>query len=491
MGQYVIMVDENDQAYLAHALFGRGRGVRQNHKYILKIGEGRQARYFYTQEEIAAYKRELQNAAKKTVNNVKNNVKEVTGYGAKERLSDDKKNLDRAREVRSKAYFRNEEARANAMTTQSTANMYKSISDHAVFNKKGKKKNAELMQNRADKANAAYERSSNNLNDAQSAYDKYRNQYNKDSNKYDRSLAGVVDKVKSKSDRMKEEFRNKKEKPEDAKKSRLKVTTTDKDGNKTVYEGKDARKYIGGMIKDQAKQQLSEKKEEIKDKAGDALDSALEPVKKAVRSVSADIDNKTGKSSKDAADYFKKIAEQATTEEERARAKEYEGYNREDYEKSLMGKAEKAVSDAKEKVKDTAKKVAEKASDLDAKVGMKIDDAVWDASNKLNIKGKEVHDEYSKLREEYHKNPSPELEAKAEKVYQEWLKTPHGKVTNSTGGFGSNGLVGDVAWQAEKGVKKVKELSEAQAAKIREKLNDGLNVSKEDMSALWKYYTNK
>ena len=158
-----------------------------------------------------------------------------------------------------------------------------------------------------------------------------------------------------------------------------------------------------------------------------------------------------------------------------------------DYDKTALSK----VENAKNVVKDTAKKVVEKASDLDAKVGMKIDDTVWEASNKLNIKGKEVHDEYSKLREEYYKNPSPELEEKAEKVYQEWLKTPHGKVTNSTGGFGSNGLVGDVAWQAEKGAKKVKELSETQAAKIREKLNDGLNVSKEDMSALWKYYTNK
>lgn len=48
MADYYIAVDENRQAYLAHSF-------NKNHKFILKIGEGPKARYFYTKAQVEAY----------------------------------------------------------------------------------------------------------------------------------------------------------------------------------------------------------------------------------------------------------------------------------------------------------------------------------------------------------------------------------------------------------------------------------------------------
>lgn len=59
---YVILVDENGQPFIAHGLFGDLK--RKGAKYIEKITEGAKTRYFYTQQEIEAYRnkqRELRN----------------------------------------------------------------------------------------------------------------------------------------------------------------------------------------------------------------------------------------------------------------------------------------------------------------------------------------------------------------------------------------------------------------------------------------------
>lgn len=49
--EYIIVYDENGEPHLEHAWLRRG----QAHKYIMKIGEGLKARYFYTQAEVDAY----------------------------------------------------------------------------------------------------------------------------------------------------------------------------------------------------------------------------------------------------------------------------------------------------------------------------------------------------------------------------------------------------------------------------------------------------
>lgn len=276
---YIILVNEDGQPYIAHAgmvsnaASGVGRGVRQSHKYIMKIGEGLKARYFYTQDEIRAYQQEMARKAKGTTEQVK-------------------------------------------------------------------------------------------------------------------------DKVQSTTDRMKEEFRKKKE---------------------------DAKDKLGFDER--------ERMRETQDKW---------------------LESKIGT----------KEREQAMNEYTKAR---------DDYNKTTLGKLEKA----------------------DMQAGQKIDDAVWNTINKMNIKGKDIHDQYSAAREEERKNPTEENKRKADALWDEWLKTPHAKLAFSTSGVGNNGVVGEVGRVASNAASKVKEISETQANKIRQKLNSGANVAQEDLRALWNYYSNK
>ena len=132
----MILVDENGQPYLAHGVnlrqtmknvggslrsagtavantarsagAGLGRGVRQNHKYIMKIGEGAQARYLYTQEEVRAYQQAAQRQAQAAANrmktagqnalNVAKNTADKAVNTAKDTASDLKTKADHMRE---------------------------------------------------------------------------------------------------------------------------------------------------------------------------------------------------------------------------------------------------------------------------------------------------------------------------------------------------------------------------------------------------------
>ena len=92
---YVILFDDNGTPYISHGILdsaksavsnaakGVGRGVRENHKYILKILENGKSRYFYTQEEVRAYQQAkrmgIKNAAEYAQKSVKNAVNNLTG----------------------------------------------------------------------------------------------------------------------------------------------------------------------------------------------------------------------------------------------------------------------------------------------------------------------------------------------------------------------------------------------------------------------------
>ena len=70
MNDYIVLIDESGKPYIAHANedssggsskskgFGKGRGWRENVKYIAKWGEGAKAKYFYTKEQLEAFDRE-------------------------------------------------------------------------------------------------------------------------------------------------------------------------------------------------------------------------------------------------------------------------------------------------------------------------------------------------------------------------------------------------------------------------------------------------
>lgn len=102
--RYSIRLDENGQPYLAHALFNSGRqgqGTRQNHKYILKIGQGEQARYFYTPEEVRAYYNELKKKASGKVEDAKKFVQNTvknTAKSAKETKEDIEQTLNQTKQ---------------------------------------------------------------------------------------------------------------------------------------------------------------------------------------------------------------------------------------------------------------------------------------------------------------------------------------------------------------------------------------------------------
>lgn len=71
--KYIIVVDENNQPYIAHA-FGDSAGYgrqRKNHKYVYRIKEGLGYRYFYTTQEYENYMTRLHRSDKKAFNKAK------------------------------------------------------------------------------------------------------------------------------------------------------------------------------------------------------------------------------------------------------------------------------------------------------------------------------------------------------------------------------------------------------------------------------------
>ena len=70
---YIILIDENGRPYIEH-----GIGDRM-HKYIMKIGDGAKARYFYTQQEIEAYRKQKQDS-KDLIAEKKQNLKASKKY---------------------------------------------------------------------------------------------------------------------------------------------------------------------------------------------------------------------------------------------------------------------------------------------------------------------------------------------------------------------------------------------------------------------------
>lgn len=84
--RYYIAIDENGEAYIEHGLFDRARSTGQRaHKYLMKIGEGAKARYLYTQEEVRAYMQGGRQAVKNAGRNAVNTIKDKVGVDEKER----------------------------------------------------------------------------------------------------------------------------------------------------------------------------------------------------------------------------------------------------------------------------------------------------------------------------------------------------------------------------------------------------------------------
>lgn len=115
-GDYVILIDENGQPYIAHSVFTKARdaaksAARSAHKYVAKIGEGAKARYFYTQEELKAFYNRgkaaagkaaeaVRGAATKAATTAKSTASSVSKY-ASDRLGDVSDFVHRRNKVKS------------------------------------------------------------------------------------------------------------------------------------------------------------------------------------------------------------------------------------------------------------------------------------------------------------------------------------------------------------------------------------------------------
>ena len=80
---YIVLIDENGQPYIAHGLWSRVKsGARsagsRAHKYILKVGEGVKARYAYTKEEADALLGRGRKAASSASEKVKSGAKKAS-----------------------------------------------------------------------------------------------------------------------------------------------------------------------------------------------------------------------------------------------------------------------------------------------------------------------------------------------------------------------------------------------------------------------------
>jgi hypothetical protein len=71
---YIIAVDETGQPFIAHRYDDATRFGRQNkqHKYIARIREGKNWRYFYTYDEYYQYLKDLHKTDSKKFNRLKN-----------------------------------------------------------------------------------------------------------------------------------------------------------------------------------------------------------------------------------------------------------------------------------------------------------------------------------------------------------------------------------------------------------------------------------
>ena len=146
MNDYIVLVDENGQPYIAHGIWSKARdaansGRKKATKYIEKIGEGAKARYFYTKEELDAYYNKGKQKAKQTVDKAKQKAKDWSGVTAREKrdaaASDYKNATDKQRMARLKAAkSANRAGRLNEQYKEAQEQANSAIKDASIANYK-------------------------------------------------------------------------------------------------------------------------------------------------------------------------------------------------------------------------------------------------------------------------------------------------------------------------------------------------------------------
>lgn len=340
-----MLIDENGQPYLAHAGMlsnaasgvrqGVGRGVRQAHKYIMKIGEGAQARYFYTQDEIRAYQQEMANKAKGMTEQAKNT----------------------ARKVGNKV--------GDAVDTYVTGEYAKNKRDTL----------------RSQAAREKDNRKAEHLNVDADAYDR----------NYKRSIAGkaeaVSNKVQSEAQRFKSNQQARREMKNflnENKKPWMTATVTDRDGNKTVYKNGQALKETGKTVGKVASEIGRMKAEQVANNVKSVSDRMRDELRKRVDEGSERFSNTRGQIS----EKTRQLSDAARSSSERMRDEfrekaEVKANRAKMAAKIAANKAKREAQDIKDDVKSASDSAKRKAEDIKEKAKSTADD-VRDAAKELN-----------------------------------------------------------------------------------------------------------
>lgn len=376
---YIILRDEDGKAYIAHAGLldnarnairgaansisttaqqvankakGVGRGVRQNHKYILKVLENGKTRYFYKQEEVKAYyeakKRGVKNAAEYAQNAVKdkasdvadaakNVVNKATGATANKTAETAKKNADDAQRWAKMTERVHKENLANFKQNPTDANLTRAKqSGQAVTranqNEKNARKEADKAQDMADQ---------HPVNKAKSAFDQAK-----------KSADNTVANAKNNYERMKSEFRDKIEQTKD-KVGSVKSSTQD-------------------MI-DKARTAVKDKSEDLSAKAKSTAQSARDSVKGMIDNARSS----TAKAVNEAWDKIPKNADGTVNPFDKNFQSTYNDWKakKDKYDSSLAGRAKDAAEKATDSVQDMIDQAKKTAKDAAASAQSTIDNA--------------------------------------------------------------------------------------------------------------------
>ena len=390
---YIILRDEDGKAYLAHAGLldnarntirgaansisttaqqvankakGVGRGVQQNHKYILKVNENGRTRYFYKQEEVKAYyeakKRGIKNAVEYAQNAVKDKASDVA---------------DAAKNVINKATGATtnetaEIAKKNAADASRWAKMTERVHKENVANFKQNPTEANLA--RAKQSGQAVTRANQNEKIARQEADRaqvraYQHPVNKAKSAFDQakaSASNTVTNAKTNYDRMKSEFRDRAEQAKDnTSKFTREASNAVREGTKAVAQDRlnaareayDKTKDKAGSAKSSAQAMIDRTRTTIKDKSEDLSAKAKSTAQSARDSVKGMIDNarsSTAKAVNEAWDRIPKNSDGTVNPFDKNFQSTYNDWKakKDKYDSSLVGRAKDAAEKATDSVKD-------------------------------------------------------------------------------------------------------------------------------------------
>ena len=136
MSDYVILIDENGQPYIAHSVFTKARDAissagRSAHKYIAKIGEGAKARYFYPQEELRAFYNQGKTAAgraaetvRTAARNAKASARKAIGFDARDKRDDAARRYANERDSMPTTYTNSKSAQAHNASLERAGKLF-------------------------------------------------------------------------------------------------------------------------------------------------------------------------------------------------------------------------------------------------------------------------------------------------------------------------------------------------------------------------------